>query len=259
MLNRNTMMEVASTSWQFIKSSLFASANKMEANIFTEKFDPKKTEHAAFINERLKLFIEKRNKLLGIDHVLEIGASIDVGLFYIGGVLGFVGGVGLAVALTYYVFFQENRLKQSQEFQQALADLLETYKWCTKNNSVEITKSEIFLSLVIALAPYVSTKDLIPWDLRRTEAGKLGKGFAEYLSYPPHNVQFIGMLDHPLAEPEESQDNFNYPAKLKNLVDQFQQGKVFRLFPNAVADFRRLTYGKAAPKEEENGYNMKKR
>ncbi len=217
-------------------------------DIHHENFDPKSDRYWGYIGERLKNFEEKRNQLLAFDRKLEAGMC---------GLPLFIWQLGLAgpllsmvadVVLGYAVAKSYGRDGMRQEFDKALDEMYEIYRWCAKDQSPVITHEPRFLALLEAIIPFTQNWDaLVPWNLSRVAPHEVSARYLEIFAKSPHHVTHL--LPKQDNEPSilstliGKKDHTVEVLKLPNVKESVTSSKWYQLFASVDATVKLNVYG----------------
>lgn len=146
-------------------------------------FDPRRDADRDKVRGHLQAFVKADNTLMSIDHWLAPLTVADVLSVCTGSYL-----TALALTCTIYslskAFERSNAVATRTE---KLNQLMDTYHWMLQGQGPVLTKDDLFMNVVEAIAPYVQTTELTPWDLTE-RVDNFSTRYRQILSGPLHQV-----------------------------------------------------------------------
>jgi hypothetical protein len=164
-----------------------------EIDFNKDKFNPRNGRHVELLKQKLSQFETSLKALRGFD-VTIYGSPvlINSAIWLIGAYrwpTALLVDVAIALAMNQNYF---GRAKFKNEFDQAYNELLNAYKWYTKEARPELTQDPMCLELLGALIPY--TKDwrqLVFFDLGSVSPNDISPKFIDIFEHSPHRVVLV--------------------------------------------------------------------
>lgn len=217
-------------------------------------YDPNSETHQALVKQDLLEFNTAKDKLMGVDKWIGGGISAEVGLFFIGQSLL---AVILAAALI-YKYKEDDRPKLSGAYQEKLNKLMDRYHWMLEGKTAALTNDPLFMDVVEAVAPFVESEELMPWDFQQSRKEDVSARYLAVLSQSPHRRDIV------LMEKSGLSDYFASPAVASRVAasqrlasDGTVKGSALSVlgffggkFSQTYAESRRALYGYHTPSEE---------
>ncbi|HTM63759.1 MAG TPA: hypothetical protein VL360_04595 [Gammaproteobacteria bacterium] len=218
--------------------------NVTDANhidIKLEKFDSQNGRHLTFIDERLQNFIARRDAIQSFDIKMLSAMALETFAWF-GGAWGmYIAAAGyVATYLTAKYTFGRDQLQK--EFDQALDDLFDVYRWYAKDQTPAISHQPKFQEMLEVMIPFVTnSKELMLWDLSRVNQYEMSDRYLEIFAKAPHPVIFV--MNKPAnqpAKPAQAPQIANLPDPQKWIWESNQ----YKFFAETKANAKlRLLYG----------------